>query len=106
MLYTAQHRLREKTFLSRAGFPVVPFRRVRSPDELPAALAELGTPAVLKSAGWGYDGKGQAKIGSPPEAMAAWQSVAAQEAVLEAFVDFECELSVVVARGHDGGLAD
>ncbi len=106
VLHTAQHRLREKTFLAQAGFPVVPFRRVISRDELSASLAEFGAPAVLKSAGWGYDGKGQAKISSSGDTAAAWQSVAAKEAVLEAFVDFECELSVVVARGLDGSLAD
>ena len=106
MLYTTQHRLREKTFLARAGFPVVPFRAVRSLAELDGALAEFGAPAVLKTAGWGYDGKGQAKIASQPMRQRAWQSVATSEAVLEAFVDFECEVSVVAARAIDGQLAD
>jgi len=106
VLYTTQHRLREKTFLSQAGFPVVPFRTVHSLAELTAALIELGVPAVLKTAGWGYDGKGQAKIGSLEQAAAAWQAVATEEAVLEAFVDFQCEVSVVAARGVDGQLAD
>lgn len=106
VLYHTQHRLREKTFLSQAGFPVVPFRAVRSLEELHAALAELGTPAVLKTAGWGYDGKGQAKIRTLDDAAAAWQAVATDEAVLEAFIDFECEASVVAARSAAGELAD
>jgi 5-(carboxyamino)imidazole ribonucleotide synthase len=106
VLYHTQHRLREKTFLSGAGFPVVPFRAVRSLAELNAALAELGAPAVLKTAGFGYDGKGQAKIHSPAEAAAAWTALGTDEAVLEAFVDFQSEASVVAARSIDGNLAD
>lgn len=105
-LYVAQHRLREKTYLSGHGFPVVPFKPVRSPAELEAALVELGAPAVLKTAGFGYDGKGQAKLNSAGDAAAAWQRVATSEAVLEAFIDFECEVSVVAARGLDGAVAD
>ncbi|MBV9453437.1 MAG: ATP-grasp domain-containing protein, partial [Rubrobacter sp.] len=58
-LGTTQHRLREKTFLRRAGFPVVPFREVPSRAALDGALREMGPPAVLKTAGFGYDGKGQ-----------------------------------------------
>ena len=106
VLSTTQHRLREKTFLAGAGFPVVPFRAVRSLAELAAALAELGTPAVLKTAGWGYDGKGQAKIHSLEDAAAAWEKVATSEAVLEAFVDFQCEVSVVAARSLAGQMVD
>jgi 5-(carboxyamino)imidazole ribonucleotide synthase len=106
VLYHTQHRLREKTFLSGAGFPVVPFRAVRSLAELNAALVELGAPAVLKTAGFGYDGKGQAKIHSPAEAAAAWTALGTDEAVLEAFVDFQSEASVVAARSIDGNLAD
>ena len=105
VLYTTQHRLREKQFLSAAGFPVVPYRAVRSLPGLHAALAELHAPAVLKTSGWGYDGKGQAKIDSLDGAAAAWDKVATSEAVLEAFVDFECEVSVVAARGIDGQFA-
>ncbi len=61
---------------------------------------------MLKTAGWGYDGKGQARVHSPDEAAAAWAAVSAREAVLEAFIDFECEVSVVAARSVDGQLAD
>lgn len=106
VLHVTQHRLREKTYLSDHGFPVTPFRAVRSEAELVAALAELGTPALLKTAGWGYDGKGQIKISAPGEAAAAWRALAADEAVLEAWAPFERELSVVAARGLDGQVAD
>jgi 5-(carboxyamino)imidazole ribonucleotide synthase len=102
VLHTTQHRLREKTFLSQSGFPVTAFRRVDSLAGLNAAIAELGTPAVLKTAGWGYDGKGQVKLASPSDAAEAWTTLNAPEAVLEAFVDFDCEVSVVAARGLDG----
>jgi 5-(carboxyamino)imidazole ribonucleotide synthase len=106
VLHITQHRLREKSFLRDHGFPVVPFRAVRSGGELDQALADLGCPAVLKTAGWGYDGKGQARINRPGDAAAAWQKLATDEAVLEAFVDFDCEVSVVAARGADGTIAD
>lgn len=105
VLHTTQNRLREKGFLRGAGFPVAPFAAVRSAEELERAVAEIGTPAVLKTAGWGYDGKGQAKILTPAEAAAAWSALATGEAILEAFVDFEREVSVVAARGVDGSFA-
>jgi 5-(carboxyamino)imidazole ribonucleotide synthase len=104
VLHTTQHRLREKTFLSKAGFPVTPFAPVRSQAELDAGLDHLGCPAVLKTAGWGYDGKGQFKIGGKEQAAEAWSSVNTGEAVLEAFVDFEREVSVVGVRGGDGAV--
>jgi 5-(carboxyamino)imidazole ribonucleotide synthase len=104
VLHTAQHRLREKTFLSRHGFPVAPFRHVRTLEELHSGLRELGTPAVLKTAGFGYDGKGQSKLDSMEDAAAAFSGLGGREAVLEAFVDFEREVSVVAARGVDGRM--
>ncbi len=106
VLHTTQHRLREKTFLRDHGFAVVPFVAVRSESELIAALQQLGCPAVLKTAGWGYDGKGQVKIQSVDQAPTAWQQLKQSEAVLEAFIDFEQELSVVAARGVDGTVVD
>ena len=105
VLHTTQNRLREKAFLAGAGFPVTPFAPVRSRDDLTAALAALGAPAVLKTAGWGYDGKGQVKIESFLDVPAAWEAVGGQESVLEAFVDFDREVSVVAARGLDGSFA-
>ncbi|MBD0326252.1 MAG: 5-(carboxyamino)imidazole ribonucleotide synthase [Pyrinomonadaceae bacterium] len=106
VLHTSQHRLREKTFLKTAGFPVAPFRRVGSLVELQTALDELGYPAVLKTAGFGYDGKGQTKITSANEMEKAYHALNGQEAVLEMFVDFEREVSVVAARGADGRQTD
>jgi 5-(carboxyamino)imidazole ribonucleotide synthase len=105
VLHTTQNRLREKTFFARNGFPCAPFRAVRSLDELQAALAELGTPAVLKTAGFGYDGKGQAKIRDRREAEAAFAVLGGQEGILEAFVAFDREVSVVATRGVDGSFA-
>lgn len=102
VLHITQHRLREKTFLRDHGFPLANFDVVRSLDELRAALAKIGMPAVLKTAGWGYDGKGQSTIRSIDQAESAWASLATSEAVLEAFVDFEKEISVVAARSQAG----
>ncbi len=102
VLHTTQHRLREKTFLLNAGLPVTPFRVVRSLDDLTAALADLGCPSILKTAGFGYDGKGQFRINHSHQAEQAWQAVGRQEAVLEKFVNFSKEVSVVAARSEDG----
>ncbi len=104
VLHTTQNRLREKTFLGDNGFPVVPFRPVSSLQGLQEALQVIGTPAVLKTAGFGYDGKGQIKIAHLDEAEAAWRQLGRQEAVLEGFIAFEREMSVVAARGLDGSF--
>ena len=105
VLHVTQNRLREKAFLVRHGFPVAPHRAVRSLDELRAAVEQLGCPAVLKTAGWGYDGKGQVILRAAGEADAAWASLGTDEAVLEGFVDFQKEVSLVAARGADGAFA-
>jgi len=105
VLHTTQHRLREKIFLRDRGFPVTPFRSVRDAEDLSAALRELGVPGVLKTAGFGYDGKGQAKITRVEDAVAALRGRAGAEMVYESFVDFEREVSVVAARGVDGSFA-
>jgi len=102
VLFTSQHRLREKTTLKNAGLPVTPFQAVRSVAELNAAIEIIGTPAVLKTASWGYDGKGQTVIRSAADAATAWHSLNTDEAVLEAWIDFTCEVSVVAARGVRG----
>ncbi|WP_018718708.1 5-(carboxyamino)imidazole ribonucleotide synthase [Arhodomonas aquaeolei] len=104
VLHIAQNRLREKRALAEAGFPTAAFERVTGSEELVQALTRIGTPAVLKTAGFGYDGKGQAVIREPGEAASAWAEVGGGEAVLEAFVDFEREVSVVAARGVDGAF--
>jgi 5-(carboxyamino)imidazole ribonucleotide synthase len=106
VLHTTQHRLREKTFLAGAGLPVTPFRAVRTENDLSRAIEELGCPAVLKTAGFGYDGKGQVRISSPEDADGAWTSIGRVEAVLEKFIAFEREISVVASRGMDGSYAD
>ena len=105
VLHIAQHRLREKTFLGDKGFPVTPFRTVRSLKDLQQGVADFGGPCVLKTAGFGYDGKGQQKITAPTQTAAAFAALNGQEAVLEAFIDFECEVSVIAARGADGATA-
>ena len=105
VLHTAQQRAREKTFLRDHGFPVTPFAHVTTDDELVAAVETVGLPAVLKTAQFGYDGKGQAKVTTREEAVSAWQSMRRQEAVLERFITFEREVSVVAARGLDGWVA-
>ncbi len=102
VLHTTQQRIREKSFLTHAGLPTTPYREVRSLDGLNRALADLGCPAVLKTAAFGYDGKGQFRIDSLDRAAEAWNAIGKQAAVLEAFIDFECEISVVAARGEDG----
>lgn len=102
VLHTTQNRRREKTALRDIGLPVTPFQHVTSLNELQTALHNLGTPAVLKTAAWGYDGKGQIRINQPAHAQAAWNALNTDDAVLEAFIDFDCELSVVGARALDG----
>ncbi len=105
VLHIAQNRLREKTFLSENGFPVTPFRHITTLEDLRAAVEVLGTPCVLKTAGFGYDGKGQSKIVSPADIEPAFEKLSRQESVLEAFVDFEKEVSVVCARDQKGNFA-
>lgn len=105
VLHTTQNRLREKTFLSANGFPVVPFRHIKTLDDLHRGVLEIGTPAVLKTAGFGYDGKGQRKINAVGEVDEAFAALKGSEAILESFVRFEKEVSVVCARGQDGSFA-
>ncbi len=101
VLHTTQQRLREKSFLKSAGIPVTAFREIRSLEDL-TAVSQDAVPAVLKTAAWGYDGKGQVKIESASEYQSAWSSLNTDTAVLEQFVDFAAELSVVAARSHAG----
>jgi 5-(carboxyamino)imidazole ribonucleotide synthase len=105
VLHVTQHRLREKTFLRDAGLPVTPFRAVRNAQDLSAALRDLGVPGVLKTAGFGYDGKGQTKITSAESAVEALAAAKGAEMVYEAFIDFDREVSVVASRGTDGDFA-
>jgi len=100
-----QDRGREKSWLARHGFVTAPFARVGSEDELDAALTDIGTPALLKVARLGYDGKGQARIRTPADAHAAFREFGGQPCVLESFVTLDCEVSVVLARSDTGECA-
>ncbi len=103
VLHTTQQRLREKTFLQSAGIPVTPFQPIYSRKDLGHhAAAKL--PAVLKTAAWGYDGKGQVRIDTDSDLEAAWSFLRTDTAILEQFIDFQCELSVVAARSLDGNF--
>jgi 5-(carboxyamino)imidazole ribonucleotide synthase len=105
ILHITQNRLREKNWLAANGFPVTPFRHISTAEDLEAAVNELGYPCILKTAGFGYDGKGQIKIKTAEDAASAFAGLAGRESVLEAFVDFEKEVSVVCARGSTGDFA-
>jgi 5-(carboxyamino)imidazole ribonucleotide synthase len=104
-LATTQDRLLEKTFVSRLGIATAPFRAVANEAELHAALAEIGRPAVLKTRRFGYDGKGQAVIWAEKDAAEAWAAMHQAPCILEGFVAFEREVSVVAARGRDRAFA-
>ncbi len=101
----AQDRLREKNFLRSIGIATADFREVGDPDALDAAARELGRPAVLKTVRLGYDGKGQVLFGPDMSAAEAWRRMGAAVGILESFVDFRCEISVVLARGAGGAVA-
>ena len=104
VLHICQHRLREKEFLAGAGIPVAPFRKIESAGQLAEAAAEIGLPCVLKTAAFGYDGKGQRKLRPGDDLAEAWRPFDGQPAVLEKFIAFEREISVIVARGLDGSV--
>jgi 5-(carboxyamino)imidazole ribonucleotide synthase len=101
-LAIAQHRVKEKTFLAATGLPVAPFAPVRDIEDLEGAVATVGCPAVLKTATSGYDGKGQIRIDGAQELGPAWDRLGRREAVLEAFLDLDREISVIGARGVGG----
>lgn len=102
VLHICQNREREKTFLQRNGYPVAPFRIVTSAADLETALAEIEGAVVLKTADFGYDGKGQLKVDRTMSAPAVWERFATPKAVMEKWITHRCELSVVVARNADG----
>src|SRR5688500_14390308 len=105
-LHTAQQRAREKTFLADHGFPTAPFARAASIDELWTAVATVGTPAVIKTAAFGYDGKGQHKATTPADVEHIWIAIGNQEAVVEKFISLQAEISVIAARGLDGEVVE
>ncbi len=104
-LATSQDRLTEKTFLQGLGLHTAPYAAVDTAADLDAALAQIGHPAILKTRTMGYDGKGQARIMSPDEAAAALAAMTGAPSLLEGFVDFSHEVSVIGARGADGAVA-
>ncbi|MCC6987983.1 MAG: 5-(carboxyamino)imidazole ribonucleotide synthase [Acidobacteria bacterium] len=104
-LHVTQQRAREKSFLALKGFPVTPHAPVASLEELITAVERIGLPAILKTASFGYDGKGQHRLTSPLDIEPVWALVGHQPAILEKVVDFSLEFSVVAARGLDGGFA-
>jgi 5-(carboxyamino)imidazole ribonucleotide synthase len=104
ILATTQDRLKEKTFVNGLGFGTAAFADIAAPEALAAALQRIGKPSILKTRRFGYDGKGHATIKNGTDPAAAWREVGGQPCILEAFVPFEREVSVVAARGHDGAV--
>jgi 5-(carboxyamino)imidazole ribonucleotide synthase len=104
-LEVSQDRMAEKDFLRELGIPVPAHAAVGSEDELRRAVAEVGVPSVLKTRRLGYDGKGQCVLREPGDAAAAWERLDRRPAVLEAWVAFDRELSLVAVRGADGAFA-
>ena len=104
ILHIAQNRLREKNFLAENDFPIAPFKRVGNAYELANAIEQIGRPAVLKTAAFGYDGKGQQTINTREDYEEIWNASSADELVLEGSIDFAKEISVIVARGMDGKM--
>jgi 5-(carboxyamino)imidazole ribonucleotide synthase len=102
VLHICRQRLREKDFLSGHRFPVAPYRAIQGLEDLRHALAVLGTPAILKTADFGYDGKGQSRIERAEQSASAWAQHGRPLGVLEAFVPFTKEISVIVARDAEG----
>ena len=103
-LAEGQDRLAEKRFFQRLGIPTAPFAEVNSPEELERAASELGVPAILKTRRLGYDGRGQAVIRATTDLAGAWSAVDRAPCILEGFVDFERELSIISARALDGSI--
>jgi 5-(carboxyamino)imidazole ribonucleotide synthase len=103
-LAITQDRLSEKTFVAKLGLKTAPFFEVSSAEQARSAFAQLGGRGIIKTRRFGYDGKGQAKVASAEEAVAAFEKFKAP-AILEGFVNFSFEASVVAARGADGAFA-
>lgn len=104
-LRISQDRLTEKTFLQNLGLRTAPFADITDNDSLQHALARIGTPAILKTRRFGYDGKGQARIMTPEDADQALTDMQGAPAILEGFVDFTHEVSVIAARSLDGSVS-
>ncbi len=105
VLRISQDRALEKDFLNASGASTAQWRRVDSRPALHAAATAIGLPAVLKTTRLGYDGRGQRLVRDPADLDAAWEALAPKPLILEAFVDFACELSVIAVRGSDGSVS-
>jgi 5-(carboxyamino)imidazole ribonucleotide synthase len=105
VLHTTQDRLREKDFLTSIQVPTTRYVAVTRAEELESAVRAIGRPCVLKSARFGYDGKGQVRIDGTTDLAEAWARMGADLGILEAYVDFTQEVSVIVARGVDGSCS-
>ncbi len=104
-LAVSQDRLAEKEFLTGLGLAIAPYAAVDGAGDLAGALAKTGTPAILKTRRFGYDGKGQARVQVPEDAEAALATLKGAPAIAEGFVDFASEISVIAARGRGGDIA-
>ena len=104
-LAISQDRLAEKNFLNSLGLQTAPFANVENDKEAVAAIASIGTPSILKTRRMGYDGKGQVKITKPTQIHTAWDTMQGSASILEGFIDFNQEVSVIAARGVDGEVS-
>jgi 5-(carboxyamino)imidazole ribonucleotide synthase len=104
-LRIAQDRIKEKDFLRSIGVATAPYQAVVTADELRRAVEAIGPRAILKTTRMGYDGKGQVAIRSDSDLSAVWRGFGATDGILEAFVEFACEISVIIARGENGTTA-
>lgn len=105
LLSVSQHRIREKSTLSQAGFPVTPFREMRSVQEVMPTAEEFGWPLVFKTTTWGYDGKGQRKVSSQMQANDALELLGPEPIIAEKWIPYAAEASVLVARSPRGEIA-
>ncbi|MFO0823874.1 MAG: ATP-grasp domain-containing protein [Gemmataceae bacterium] len=103
-LEVSQERLAEKQFFASLGIPTPPFAAIDSRQQFEAAVREIGLPAVLKTRRFGYDGKGQAVLRSQDDCEAAWTKLGGRSLILEGFVRFDRELSIIAVRGRDGQI--
>ncbi len=101
-LHVSQDRLVEKNFINECGIAVAPFRAVDNAEDLQAALGELGAPAILKTRRFGYDGKGQVFVSSQREAEQALEKLGGRDCILEKVIDFDYEISAIIACGVNG----
>lgn len=104
-LAIAQNRLKEKNYLSENGFPVAPFAHVKTEAEFKQAAAEIGVPSVLKTSGFGYDGKGQIKLNNQDDIDKAWSLLSSDDAVIEKWISYKDEVSIIAARNLQGETA-